>query len=173
MKKLFIAASVVFMAGPVNAGIPHLNFSCPDSIEVHADEGGPVYINGKETKLKKSNDNYYEATGSGVTVSISINPDGSPDVSYTGKHGANGICRNSESGGSSAGDAKSVAEEACLAAVAKKVGVNRSKVSTIEVLTAEAGIGVTVRVQGADAPWSCTTDNNGRVQGVMFTGSEG
>lgn len=172
MKKLLIVVSVLFMAGTANAGIPLLNYSCPDSIEVHADEGGPVYINGKEAKLKKFNENYYEAKGSGVTVSISINPDGSPSVSYTGKHGANGICQKSESGGLSADDPKSVAEKACLATVAKKVGVNRSKVSTIEVLTAEAGILVTVKVQGADAPWSCTTDNNGKVQGVMFTGSE-
>ena len=173
---LIIAASVFFMVDAAQADIPLLNYSCPEGLDVHADKGGPVYINGKETKLKKFNENYYEATGSGVTISISINPDGSPSVSYTGKQGAHGICRSSESGGGSsagAGDAKRVAEEACLAAVAKQVGVSRNRVSTIDVVTAEAGIGVKVKVPDADAPWSCTTDNNGRVQGVMFTGAEG
>lgn len=70
-----------------------LNYSCPNDISVHADKGGPVYINGKEAKLKVFNDRYYEAKGSGVTVSININPDGSPSLSNTGKHGANGVCR--------------------------------------------------------------------------------
>ncbi|MGF6174252.1 hypothetical protein ABIE33_002557 [Ensifer sp. 4252] len=27
-----------------------------------------------------------------MTISLSVNPDGSPAVSYTGKGGANGIC---------------------------------------------------------------------------------
>ncbi|MBP1873935.1 hypothetical protein LPJGGPFB_02836 [Ensifer adhaerens] len=80
------------LAAPAFAGIPLVNATCPGNIEVHADEGGPIYINGKEGKLKKFNDNYFEAKGAGVTISLSINPDGSPAVSYTGKGGANGIC---------------------------------------------------------------------------------
>ena len=79
-------------AGAVKGGIPLLNATCPGGIEVHADKGGPIYINGKETQLKKFNDNAFDATGSGVTVSLTINPDGSPSLMYTGKHGANGIC---------------------------------------------------------------------------------
>ena len=69
---------------------------------VHADQGGPIYINGKEGKLKKVNNNYYEARGGGVTISLAINPDGSPSVSYTGKNRANGIC--SLAGASGGGD---------------------------------------------------------------------
>lgn len=80
------------LVGQAHANIPLVNVTCPTNIDVHADEGGPIYINGKEAKLKKFNDNYYEAKGGGVTISLSINPDGSPAVSYTGKHGANGIC---------------------------------------------------------------------------------
>ena len=34
-----------------------------------------VYFNGKQAKLKKVNKEYYEATGSGITLSISLNPD--------------------------------------------------------------------------------------------------
>jgi Tol biopolymer transport system component len=105
MIRSFIAASALFLTGTAHAGIPLLNFSCPGGISVHADKGGPVYIDGKETKLKTFNENYYEATdrSSGVTVSISVNPDGSSSVSYTGKHGAHGVCQSAASGGSRTG----------------------------------------------------------------------
>lgn len=92
MKKMLLGALLVCAAGFANADIPLVNATCPGDIEVHADEGGPIYINGKEAKLKTFNDNYYEAKGSGITVSLTIKPDGSPDVSYTGKGGVNGVC---------------------------------------------------------------------------------
>jgi len=96
MKRSLLAAFAFCLAGTANAGIPLFNATCPGNIEVHADQGGPVYLNGKEAKLKKFNDNYYEAKGAGITLSISINPDGSPNLSYTGKHGVNGICQPSD-----------------------------------------------------------------------------
>jgi hypothetical protein len=86
------AAFVLLAASPAFAKIPLVNATCPGKIEVHADEGGPIYINGKEAKLHVFNDSYYEARGSGVTISLSIRPDGSPAVSYTGHGGANGVC---------------------------------------------------------------------------------
>jgi hypothetical protein len=105
MNKLFMASSaialatsqIVITATASLAAIPLLNYTCPGKIEVHADKGGPVYINGKEAKLKVFNQNYYEAKGSGVTISISINPDGTPSVSYTGPGRNNGICSPSNS----------------------------------------------------------------------------
>lgn len=96
MKRLLFGALVVLTAGTANAGIPLLNATCPGNIEVHADKGGPIYINGKEGELKKFNDNSFEAKGSGVTISLTIMPDGSPDVSYTGKNKANGVCQVKE-----------------------------------------------------------------------------
>ena len=95
MKRLML---FVFLAasGLAKAGIPLVNATCPGNIEVHADKGGPIYINGKEGKLKKFNENYFEAKGSGVTISLSVNPDGSPAVSYSGKNRANGICQVKE-----------------------------------------------------------------------------
>ncbi|WJD60038.1 hypothetical protein [Pseudomonas kurunegalensis] len=92
MKRLLIGA-LLAASSAAQAGIPLVNATCPGNIEVHADKGGPIYINGKEGKLKKFNENYFEAKGSGVTISLSINPDGSPSVSYTGKNRANGICQ--------------------------------------------------------------------------------
>jgi hypothetical protein len=93
MKRVLFVSALCVFAGTANAAIPLLNATCPTNIEVHADQGGPIYINGKESKLKKINDNYFEAKGNGVTISLSINPDGSPSVSYTGKGGANGFCQ--------------------------------------------------------------------------------
>ncbi|MBE1208345.1 hypothetical protein [Aminobacter carboxidus] len=86
----FVAAATA--AGPAFSAVPFFNATCPMGIEVHADQGGPIYINGKEAKLKVFNANYYEASHDHVTISLSINPDGTPDVSYTARGGANGIC---------------------------------------------------------------------------------
>ena len=176
MIRRFILATSLFITGTAHAGIPLFNVTCPGNLEVHADQGGPVFINGKETRLKKVNDAYFEAEGAGVTLSISINPDGSAMVTYTGKHGANGICSAVGSGPPSAhrGDGgTSLAEKACLAAVAETVNLDRGSLAVSGVLTAEAGISVMVQVPGATAPWSCLSDAKGQVQGVMFTGKDG
>lgn len=98
MKKLFsiavlLTSSIVGVADIANAqGIPLFNATCPGEIEVHADKGGPVFINEKKATLKKVNSNYYEAKGSNITISIMINEDESVNVSYTGPRRANGIC---------------------------------------------------------------------------------
>lgn len=90
--RIAAVAATITVAGQAAAKIPLVNATCPGNIEVHADQGGPIYINGKEGKLKVFNENYYEAHGGGVTISLTISPDGSADVSYTGKGGANGVC---------------------------------------------------------------------------------
>lgn len=100
MNKLLMATSaiavatsqIVMTATASFAAIPQLNATCPGKIHVHADKGGPVYINGKKASLKTFNKNYYEAKGSDVTVSITISPDGTPNVSYTGPGKKNGVC---------------------------------------------------------------------------------
>lgn len=96
MKRVLSIIALVSLAGVANAEIPMVNATCPGNLEVHTDEGGPLFINGKEAKLKKINDNYFEAKGGGVTISLSISPDGTPSISYTGKGGANGICEIAE-----------------------------------------------------------------------------
>lgn len=97
-------AALLAMSGSARADIPLLNATCPGNIEVHADQGGPVYINGKEAKLKKFNNKYYEAKGGHVTISLAINPDGSPSISYTGQGGANGVCSLAGDSGGAAGE---------------------------------------------------------------------
>jgi hypothetical protein len=78
-------------------------------------------------------------------------------------------------GGGSArqGTGTGAAERACVAAVAKRVGTSPSRLSVLDVKGAQAGIGVTVKVPGATAPYSCLSDKQGNVQGVAFTGDEG
>ncbi|SEH19265.1 hypothetical protein SAMN05428974_3325 [Sphingopyxis sp. YR583] len=95
MKMLYFAALIAAASVPIaaEAKVPFFNATCPGKIDVHADEGGPVYLNGKEAKLKISNPNYFEATLNKVTISVSKNPDGSLSVSYTGPKRANGICQ--------------------------------------------------------------------------------
>nr|WP_298131208.1 hypothetical protein [uncultured Pseudoxanthomonas sp.] len=187
MKSVLIPLSALasLTAFQAHAALPQLNATCPGNIEVHADQGGPVYINGKEATLKASNENYYEARDAklGVTISISRNPDGSTDVSYTGKNRANGVCqvastaapkpRPAVASPAAKRESHPAAEKACLTAVAAKVGTSSSKLSVIEALGAEAGIMVKVRVPGADAPWACMTDKKGKPWNVSYSGSEG
>lgn len=104
---LFAATALLALPFPfqAQAALPMFNGSCPGGLEVHADEGGPVYVNGKETRLRRFNDNYAEAhdPASGVTLSITTSADGSVQMSYTGQGGANGVCsvgRHDARGGS-------------------------------------------------------------------------
>ena len=80
------------LTAPAQAAVPLLNFTCADGIAVHADKGGPVYIDGREARLEVFNDDYSEASLDGTTISIAINTDGTPALSYTGTGGANGVC---------------------------------------------------------------------------------
>ncbi|UBO75499.1 hypothetical protein [Aeromonas rivuli] len=170
MKKVLITVFALTMAGTASAALPQLNYECPGKIQMHSDEGGPVYINGKEAKLKKFNDNFYEAKGAGVTLSIS-NTGGQYDVSYTSKQGS-GVCQPTAAAGQAApANRASAAETACLKAVASKTGTAVSKLNVLEVLDSEAGVGVTIEVPGSQAPWSCLSDKQGHVQGAASTGS--
>ena len=95
MNKLILAtglAAACLMTAPAQAAVPQLNFTCADGIEVHADQGGPVYIDGEEAELEVFNADYSEASLGETTISIAINTDGTPALSYTGPGGANGIC---------------------------------------------------------------------------------
>lgn len=97
---LTVALLSTAVVAPAMAAVPFFNASCPGGIDVHADDGGPVYVQGREATLKRFNDRYFEArdANSGITLSISRSDDGTPQISYTGRGGANGICQVSSSG---------------------------------------------------------------------------
>lgn len=86
-----MAPKTTTMPAPVTKGLPLMNGTCPTGIDLHVDQGGPVYINGTEAQLKKFNDNFYEARSKGITISINRNPDGTMGASYN-RSGRNGIC---------------------------------------------------------------------------------
>ncbi|KQQ82492.1 hypothetical protein ASF73_19570 [Xanthomonas sp. Leaf131] len=89
---VFTLVSAISLA-PASAAIQQFNATCPGGVEVHADQGGPVFINGRETRLKRFNDDYYEASdGRGLTLSINRTPDGGTQMSYTGPGNNNGVC---------------------------------------------------------------------------------
>lgn len=90
MSKLKTMALVLgFVAFSASAALPLFNGKGAPG-DVHIDQNGPVYLNGKELKLKKVNDNFYEARGQGVVLSIAVMPDGNASVSWTGKNRAHG-----------------------------------------------------------------------------------
>jgi hypothetical protein len=98
MKKRLVILAALSISTAAHAEIPMLNYVCPGNFEVHADRGGPVYINGKQARLKKFNESYFEASRPGITVSLSINPDKSLSVSYAGTKRVHGICSVASSG---------------------------------------------------------------------------
>lgn len=171
MKKILMTVVTLAMASTAHAALPQLNYQCPGQIQMHSDEGGSVYINGQEAKLKKYSDDFYEAKGAGVTLSISKT--GSQyDVSYSRKK-ASGICQpvSGTAAKSAPASKASPAEKACLKAVSDKTKVAQSQLKVTDVMDSQAGVGVTIQVPGADAPWSCLSDKNGRVQGAAYTGN--
>jgi len=87
------------------AALPMVNGTGPGGREVPADDGGPVYVNGRETRLKRFNDDHVEAhdPARGVTLSITTSAGGGVQMSHTGQGGANGGCsvgRHDARGGS-------------------------------------------------------------------------
>lgn len=87
---------LVLATGASAQNLPPLDITCPHDIKVHAAAGGPVSINDKPATLHKFSEQYFEAKGEGVTISISLDASGAPTVSYTGKQGAHGICAKTE-----------------------------------------------------------------------------
>lgn len=79
---------------PLHAAIPLTDAICADNIEVHAEEDGPIYVNGRETSVKQLDENHYEAfdSESGVTVSLRLKPNGGVDVSSSGHDAMGSAC---------------------------------------------------------------------------------
>lgn len=96
MRAILMPPAIILMATTAaQAKVPFFNATCGGGIEVHADEGGPIYINGKEAKLTKVGEGYMAKLGHD-SIDFFVNPDGSITASWTGKHGANGICTVAE-----------------------------------------------------------------------------
>jgi hypothetical protein len=95
MKTRFLVASAMLatlVAGTANAAMPVFVANCPTNINVDAGRTGVVYINGQKASVKKLNDNAYDFKAGYITISVTNNPGKAPDVFYTGKGKANGVC---------------------------------------------------------------------------------
>jgi hypothetical protein len=152
---LTTVSSFFALAGSAYAGIPMLNATCPTGIEIHADQGGPIYINGKEAALKTLNSKAYEAKHGHVTISLTINPDGSPLVSYTKDGGATGICTLADN---TAAGPSEVAKGACLF----KMGVDAAIVQTSALKPGYWEI--IMKAKSGNRRVACTVDNKGNVE---------
>lgn len=96
MRSILLSSALILSASvAAHAKVPLFNATCAGGLEVHADEGGPVFINGKEAKLTKVGDGYQAMLGND-SIDFFVNPDGTVTASWTGKHGANGICMVAE-----------------------------------------------------------------------------
>jgi len=92
MKRFVIAAVAAFAAGATSAAIPVFVATCPTDINVDSGRTGVVLINGQKATVKKINENNYDAKAGYITISVTHNPGKAPDVFYTGKGRANGVC---------------------------------------------------------------------------------
>ena len=97
MHKLPITLALLTASGLAHAAnLPAFDVTCATDLKARAEAGGPVFLNDKPLTLHKLSEQFFEAKGEGVTLSISLTASGAPTVSYTGKQGANGICEKTE-----------------------------------------------------------------------------
>lgn len=84
--------TALLIAASAQAAVPAFSASCSDGVYVDADRTGTVHINGEKATVKKLNDAAYEARHAGVIISIGLEAGAVASVTYTGKHGVNGLC---------------------------------------------------------------------------------
>ncbi|WP_363347337.1 hypothetical protein [Methylocystis echinoides] len=181
--KLFVLAvlassTVIATAAPALAKVPPFAAKCPMDIVVETDRAGRAYVSGKKASVRSKNANYFEVRGAGVTISVARDA-GSLIVTYTGAHGANGVCQVTEQETlESAAPAPARADDgvpardkgACLRAVKKKT--NNPKVTVVDAISSEANNTVTIGVGPERAPWRCLV-KRGVVADVMSQTNEG
>jgi hypothetical protein len=98
MRILPAAAALTMIAGTAHADIPFFTATCPGGIAVHAEEGGPVTVDGTEADIVSETKYGVEARGGDVTVVMMIKPDGSLSVTMPQPDGGTGVCLIDASG---------------------------------------------------------------------------
>ena len=92
--------------------------------------------------------------------------DSGKPINYTLKVGIPASGKSSAATTGSSSSNVKTAEQNCLAAVAKTVGISSSKLSVSYSSEAESGIGIDIKVPDATDLWFCLTDRKGKVQNV-------
>lgn len=183
LKPLLISSCALLIAGAAQAAIPTMNYTCPTGIELHIAEGGYAFINGKKAKLKVMNENYFEVTGQGVGIGVVSNPDGSRIVSYTGKHGANGMCSEAKFDQPAATPApkKTTAMPKNMTAYCKGEAAGQFNTKPMYIETGKAfatATGYAIKGTGdlgnqGKKPFQCNFDQNGKLLNFQSLVNEG
>lgn len=92
MIRQLLVIAAASMATSAYAGMPVFVANCPTDINVDAGRTGEVYVNGEKAHVKKYDDNTYDFKAGHITISVTNNPGKAPDVFYSGKGKANGVC---------------------------------------------------------------------------------
>ena len=74
-----------------NADLPVVKGSCPTGITFASGTNG-FKINGSRAVIKWMDTSNFDAKSGYITISVTTYPDKSPDIFYTGKGRANGVC---------------------------------------------------------------------------------
>lgn len=100
-------------------------------------------------------------------------PPSHPDLSPSNAPASTAAPASAGTPAASLGEDHPTARDACLAAVARETNLDVAQLKVTDVAAAEAGVGVTIMVPGAQAPWTCLSDDQGHVQGARYMGDEG
>jgi hypothetical protein len=98
MKRIAVCLLPFFLASPVKAETtPVFAAECAGGVNaggfnIDTDGQGGLYIDGKKTKLKTIAEDMWEGGANGIVIDVSSSESEGLMVSYTGKHGANGMC---------------------------------------------------------------------------------
>lgn len=92
MKRLFLAAAAVLVAGAASAQVPLFAAKCPSGITADSNTKGQVYVNGKVARLIKRPDGQITAQSGGVYVDITPRGSEPPRVTSTARDKTFGEC---------------------------------------------------------------------------------
>ncbi|SCM79596.1 conserved exported hypothetical protein [uncultured Pleomorphomonas sp.] len=175
-RAIYAAASLVlaafWLAAPAEAKVPSFSAACPGRVDVRADNGGRVFINGQPARLKSFNDRSYEARAGNVTVSVAVGPGGRLTVSSAARGPGNGICQVKDvraeaprrPGNTPPGQLAAV----CRDQAAQRFRLRPSDITTDNIVRRGAGYSVEgkFRDRGRTTFFRCSFDGNGRFVSV-------
>ena len=173
--KVFALAAIglIALSTSASAAIPQFRATCPTGI-LAAGGGGVVFINGKQASVKDRGGNNFSASAGGVQLDFDFTG-GEPSMSYTGPHGANGMCTITKfqpaaapAARSSGASASSMASE-CKGFASEKFGVRPSYVSVHPAMR-DHGM-YSMYGNADDQNFICTFDGNGKFIAVDASGN--
>lgn len=81
-----------WLATPAEASVPAFSAACPGRIDVQADNGGRIFINGQPARVRAFDNRSYEARLGPIAVSVTVGPGGRVSVASR-MRGPDAVCR--------------------------------------------------------------------------------